>query len=296
VPDDVGDRLPDGPGEQFPVAAGYLVGGAGHERLHVRGGQRRPGRGDLAGQADAAYSHGGGPHVGQGVAGQRLQVGELPAGPVQVDVEQALRQFGLDGDHGQRVAEDVVQVVGDAGAFVLHGQVGDLLLGGEQPVLPFRGEPDAVGGQRAQHHGQAVAVVPPARHHRGQRLGRRGEQRGERDGRGHRQADHRERGDVDQAGQRVRAGAGDLQPEQGQHGQDAEPGPHQERAGAPARHRLPDGAGGADHEQVRGGEAGHRDQADRAPQQVGLVGQGGDVLAEVEQPDGGEDPPVPGAP
>ena len=71
-------------------------------------------------------------YVGERVAAEPLEVGDLGAGAFDVDVEELLGELGLHRDHGQRVAEDVVQVAGEAGALVVDGEAGVLALGVDQ--------------------------------------------------------------------------------------------------------------------------------------------------------------------
>ena len=129
VPDHVGDPLAHRPGEQLAQVRGHLVGGVRQVGLDLGGGQRGAGPGQLAGQGQLAVALDGAAYVGERVAGEPLEVGELGAGPLGVDVEQPVGELGLDRDDGQRVAEDVVQVAGEPGALVLDGELGVLLRG-----------------------------------------------------------------------------------------------------------------------------------------------------------------------
>ncbi len=81
-------------------------------------------------------------YVGERVAAEPLEVGDLGAGAFDVDVEKLLGELGLHRDHGERVAEDVVQVAGEAGALVVDGEAGVLELGVDQV--------DVAGHHRAQ--------------------------------------------------------------------------------------------------------------------------------------------------
>ena len=88
VPDHVGDALAHRPGEQLAQVRRDLVGGVGQLGLDLGGLQRRPGPGQLAGQGQLAVALDGAAYVGQRVAREPLEVGELGPGPLGVDVEQ----------------------------------------------------------------------------------------------------------------------------------------------------------------------------------------------------------------
>ena len=156
VPDHVGDALADGPGEQLAQVGGHVVGRVRQLGLDLGRRQRRAGAGQLTGQGQLAVALHGAAHVGQRVAGEPLEVGELGPGPLRVDVEQPVGQLGLDGDHGQRVAEDVVQVAGEPGALVLDGERGVLLVGPHQVDVARHHLPDA-------EHGDATRPRPRRR-------------------------------------------------------------------------------------------------------------------------------------
>ena len=144
----------------------HLVGRAGQVGLDVRRGQRLPGGGDLPGQRDAAHAQRGGPHVGQRVAGQPLQVAQLGAGPVQVDVEQPLGQLRLDrrprsaSGRGCRAGRRRCGPARSATA-----SVGQLRPGPRPAAACVRrpaGCPQVASG--AEQHRQPVPVVLPAGH------------------------------------------------------------------------------------------------------------------------------------
>ena len=86
--------------------------------------QRRPGPRQLAGQGELAVALDRPAYVGEGVAAEPLEVGDLGAGALGVDVEELLGELGLHRDHGQRVAEDVVQVAGEPVALVVDARAG----------------------------------------------------------------------------------------------------------------------------------------------------------------------------
>ena len=126
----------------------HVVRGVGQLGLDVGGGQRRSRAGELAGQGQLAVARDGPAHVGQRVAREALEVGDLGPGPLDVDVEQPVGQLGLDRDDRQRVAEDVVQVAGEAGPLVLDGQLGVLLVGTHQVDVARHHLADAEHRQR----------------------------------------------------------------------------------------------------------------------------------------------------
>ena len=80
VPDHVGDALADRPGEQLAQVGRHVVGGVGQVGLDLGGRQRGAGAGQLAGQGELAVALDGPAYVGQRVARQPLEVGELGPG------------------------------------------------------------------------------------------------------------------------------------------------------------------------------------------------------------------------
>ena len=133
VPDHVGHALPYRPAEQLAPRGRKLGDGGRQVGRDARRVQRRPG----AGQLLLAASPRGTPRRCRGrrraPPGQPLHVGDLGRRPRRVQRQQPAGELGLDRDHGQRVAEDVVQVAGGPGAFLGDRQPGDLVLGRGQP-------------------------------------------------------------------------------------------------------------------------------------------------------------------
>ena len=129
VPDDIGHRFPD----DVPEQLADLVG----QRLAARsapGPRRRPraapnARWPARSRAGPGQSRGGGADVGQGLPGDRLDLGDLVAGRRRVGIHQPGGQPGLDRDRRQRVAEDVVQVAPDPLSLGRQRQGRDPLLG-----------------------------------------------------------------------------------------------------------------------------------------------------------------------
>ncbi len=76
------------------------------------------------------------PDVAQGRAHQRLDLAQFGRGLRRIPVQQPARKLGLEGDHGQAVTKEVVQVPRDPGTLAIGGQPGDLSLG---PVALARG-------------------------------------------------------------------------------------------------------------------------------------------------------------
>ena len=95
----------------------------------------RPGQ--LAGQGELAEPLDGAPDVHQRVAREALEVGHLRAGPGGVGVHQPPRQLRLDGDDGQGVPQDVVQVARHPVALLLDREPGVLLPGQVRSMLRF---------------------------------------------------------------------------------------------------------------------------------------------------------------
>ncbi len=124
------------------------------------------GPGELAGQGQLAVALDGARTSASASRREPFEVGELGPGPVRVDVEQPLRQLGLDGDHGERVAEDVVQVAGEAGPLVLNGQLGVLLVRPDQvDVARIIGRmPNTASDGGARRRTPSPSRAVPARH------------------------------------------------------------------------------------------------------------------------------------
>ncbi len=89
-------------------------------------------------------------HLAQRLAGHPLHVGDLGGRPLGIDRHQPPGQLGLDGDHRQAVAEQVVQVTGEALALGRHraqGQLGarlvELVVAHAQVAHEHQQQPDA---------------------------------------------------------------------------------------------------------------------------------------------------------
>ena len=104
----------------------------GQVGLDLGGLQRHPRPRELAGQAQLAVALHGPSYVGQGVAREPLEVVDLGPRAVGSTSISLLGQLGLDGDHRQRVAEDVVQVAGEPVALLGDGEPLVLLLRRDQ--------------------------------------------------------------------------------------------------------------------------------------------------------------------
>src|SRR5699024_10755638 len=114
VAHDVGDPLADDVAEQLGEVVGQRRQGRGDLGLDADGGQHRAGRGGLGGGAHVLHAAGGGAHVGERLAHRGLDVHQLLAGGARVGLQQPAGQLGGDGQGGQRVAEQVVEVAADA--------------------------------------------------------------------------------------------------------------------------------------------------------------------------------------
>ena len=162
--------------------------------------ERDPRPDQLAGQRDVAVALHGAAYVGERVAAEPLEVGDLGAGPLDVDVEELLGQLGLDRDHGERVAEDVVQVAGEAGALVVDGEAGVLVLGVDEVDVAGHHRAEAEdrhgGGHDPERRADLAAPVLAGTE------GDRPDDQGRRDGCGHpeREEHHARDADVDHAG------------------------------------------------------------------------------------------------
>ena len=172
VPDHVGDALAHRPREQLAPVGRHVVGGVRELGGDLGRGQRRPGAGELAGERQLAVAVDRASYVGQRVAREPLEVGQLGPRAVGVDVDQPVGQLGLHRDHGQGVAEDVVQVAGEPVALVVQGQPGVLLAHGQHlgvAVDRLRDAPDRQGRDQRAEEDALVAVPAGHPHGRGVR-------------------------------------------------------------------------------------------------------------------------------
>lgn len=188
MPHDVRDPLADHPREQVAPSRVDDVGGAGHPSRDAGRFQRLACPDQFGRQRQLPVARDGGAHVGEGVASQPLQIEDLGLGADRVGFDETAGQFGLDRDDREAVAEDVVQVAGEPGAFELDGQLGLLLAGaGQRVAVSTHGDRpphDAAdgGGPQRQANGPQPGVGerqrPPEHRHaapadRRQRLPRR---------------------------------------------------------------------------------------------------------------------------
>ena len=68
----------------------------------------------------------------EGGAGGVFYVGDFVRGALRVAVDQASGEFGFEDDDGERVAEDVVEIAGDAFALGDGGELDVFFLGGAE--------------------------------------------------------------------------------------------------------------------------------------------------------------------
>ena len=123
VPDHVGDALAHVQANSSRRSTGHVVGGVGQLGLDLGRRQRRSRPGELAGQGQLAVALHGAAYVGQRVArASRSRSTSSARARSGSTSSSRLRQLGLDGDDGERVAEDVVQVAREPGALVLDGE------------------------------------------------------------------------------------------------------------------------------------------------------------------------------
>ena len=265
------------PGEQLAQVRRHVVGRPGQVGADLGGLQRRPGAGQLGRQAQLAHSVDGSAHVGEGVAGEPLDVGDLGAGALRADVDEPVGELGLDGDDGQRVAEDVVQVAGHPGAFLVDHR------GGRSP--PWRRAGRGCVASRStsptprSRRGAPTGATPSAPCHPGTVRASPSAPRARTPASGsdQRRRQHRDAGDgdVDGGGQAVLVEGEDDDGAQGEQPADdgQRPGLHL----SPELALVPVGAGPDERPDVEEAEAGEGAEADPAGHRVarGPAGRGG---------------------
>nr|AEM44315.1 two-component system sensor kinase [uncultured bacterium] len=94
--------------------------------VDVERGQHGHGVGDLSGQAHVAVSGGYRPYVGQRLARGLQNLCELLLGAVRLAGQQPVGQLAFEGDGGQAVAQQVVEVAREAQPFLVDGEPGQV--------------------------------------------------------------------------------------------------------------------------------------------------------------------------
>ena len=129
VAHDVGHRLAQRQ-RQGRLVRDRQRGEVGLDRGLDAGRRQRPPRAvQLAAQPLGPIADHGGPHLGQRLAPDPLDVPHLVAGPRRLALRQPRGQLGLQDDHRQGVAEQVVQVARDALPLGERREPLDLLVG-----------------------------------------------------------------------------------------------------------------------------------------------------------------------
>ena len=140
----------------------YGVGRVGQVGGDLGGGEGGARVGQLARQRQLAIAGHGAAHVGEGVAGQPLEVEHLRLGARGVDVHEPCGELGLDRDHGERVAQDVVQVAGEAVALRREP------LGSSSRLAASVADNHLLEAEDGEHRGEhAPAAGRPGRDHAG---------------------------------------------------------------------------------------------------------------------------------
>lgn len=207
-----------GPGLAQHPPEGHLERGVDVAGIALRGDldagapQRQLERPRLRGQVVGAQPPDGAAHLAEGLAQERAQLAEFGVGTRRIGVQDAVRELGLQGDDGQRVAQPVVHVpghplsLGDDGQVPCHELVA--VVGGHQgrlghvddehPRQDDQHEPIAprlaAGEESGEAAGQGRAAHPPRTGARQQIAGvgdheRRHERGGDADQGGHGQDD-----------------------------------------------------------------------------------------------------------
>ncbi len=173
VPQYIRRRLPDHPAEQGLGPRRERRSGAVHRHRDARRRQRRARPVEVGGQAALPVPRHRLADLGQRLASHRLDVRDLRDGRVHVGAGQPAGGLGLHDDHGQGVAEEVVQVAGEAQAFLLDRAPGEFLAGGAQVAYRVgEGEDrrrDHRGDRRGVRRVQAAPAVLDDTDHPGER-------------------------------------------------------------------------------------------------------------------------------
>jgi hypothetical protein len=169
VAHDVGAALPDRPRQQgvhlrWQVIRARRV----HPAVDAGRGQGPAGGGELGGQARLPVAGHRLPHLREGAAGDRFQLGDLLRRPLRVRFERPSGQLALERDQRQAVAEQVVQVARDPQPLLRDrhpGQLGaGLLQRIDQHVAPFRAVGEEAAQQRHRGRRQQGAVIEAVPH------------------------------------------------------------------------------------------------------------------------------------
>jgi hypothetical protein len=113
VPDDVGDRLADHPGQRLLDLLRKPGALPEHAGLDAGRPQHGTGPGELCGQVRGAQAADDPAHLPQGVLGQLADLEHLRDGTVLAATGQLRGELALDRDRRERAADDVVQVPGE---------------------------------------------------------------------------------------------------------------------------------------------------------------------------------------
>lgn len=167
--DGVGDGLPDHPAQQGRGLRRQRGPGLAYDGLDAGGGERTPGPVQLGGQARLAVASDGLPDLGERLPAHRLDVTYLLQGRVHVPGRDPAGGLGLHDDHREGVAEQVVQVAGEAQPLLVHGGPGQFLPGVAELLDRLRQGQDG-GGDHARQQGsvgdaQGVHAARPSRDH-----------------------------------------------------------------------------------------------------------------------------------
>ncbi len=127
MPDHVGDALADRPAEQRVRRGRERRAGAADRGVHAAVRQRHPGGVQFVGQAAAAVAADRLPHLVQGPPSHGLDVGGLLGRHHRVALGEQPDGLRLHHHQRQRVAEQVVQVAGEAQPLARHGRLGEFL-------------------------------------------------------------------------------------------------------------------------------------------------------------------------
>jgi catechol 2,3-dioxygenase-like lactoylglutathione lyase family enzyme len=159
VAGDVREAFTHGPAEQLLVGGVDHVGGRREVSRHARRPQELSASGELGGEGRFPVARHGSAHLGERLAGEVFDLGDLSRRPLAVGHTDPASEACLHRDRGEGVPEQVMEVTGDPGALALCREPSDLgSRFGECPVASLQRD-DPVGDDGDDRDGEGCHVV-----------------------------------------------------------------------------------------------------------------------------------------